>query len=93
MNTNEWKSFVDGNLHAVVLACMSMIATHPEKEKVMALLHSLSSTHAQPEPDDNSETKHYKDGIRGAVSMIQNGVDTALLAQQSKHAKQETGHH
>jgi len=93
MNSNEWKAFVDGNLQAIILACTSMIATHPEKEKVMALLSALSKVHAQPEQGDNSETKHYKDGIRGAVSTIQGGVDQAQLAEQINDLKNQTGSH
>ena len=93
MNSNEWKAHMDGNIQAIILACTSMIATHPEKEKVMALLNALSTSHAQPEQDDNSEMKHYKDGIRGAVATIQNGADTALFAEQTRDLKNQSGSH
>lgn len=86
MNSNEWKSYVEGNLAAVLLACTSMIVTHPEKEKIISSLIALSKDHAQPEEGDSSETKHYKDGIRGAVAMIQDGISVARLADEKNRS-------
>ena len=83
---------VDGTLEAVVLACTSMIATHPEKGKVLALLAALSG-HATESESDNEQTKHYKLGIRTAVATIAKGVQTAQLADHIRDLKRESGTH
>jgi hypothetical protein len=75
-----------------VLACTSMIATHPEKQKVLALLTALTG-HAAEETSDDAEARSYKGGIRSAVSTISKGVQNAELAEQVRSLKKESGTH
>lgn len=88
----EWLAQVNGTLEAVVLACTSMIATHPEKEKVLALLQSLASA-ASDAPGDSPETRSHKLGMRTAVAQIAKGVETARLADEIRGLKNESGTH
>lgn len=88
----NWSAQIQGTMDAVVLACTSMIATHPEKEKVLALLAALASRSTEL-PTDNDQTKCYKLGIRTAVSTIREGVETAQLATQVRDIKRESGTH
>ena len=92
MTADEWHQEVNGTLHAVVLACSSMIATHPEKEKVLALLQALSKQ-ATDELVGNPEKPHYMLGIQSAVSEIQKSVETARLAEEVLSVKRQTGSH
>lgn len=77
----DWKAQVDGTLSAIVLACTSMLAIHPEKEKILALLNVLASKHSVEKEGDNSQTKHYRLGIRQAVSTVAEGVNTVQHAE------------
>jgi hypothetical protein len=92
MTPQEWHAHVNGTLEAIVLACTSMIATHPEKQKVLALLVALSG-HAAEETTDSPEIRSYKTGIRSAVSTMAKGVQNAELAEQVRTLKQESGSH
>ncbi len=92
MTAQEWQQEVNGTLHAIVLACTAMIATHPEKEKVLALLQALSAQVAGIQ-QGSSETLHYTRGIQSAVSEIQKGVETARLAEEVLAVKRQTGSH
>lgn len=76
----DWKAQIDGTLTAIVLACTAMIASHPEKRKILVLLEKLASEHSADAPIDNSQTKHYKLGIREAVSTVAFGVNAAQVA-------------
>jgi|WetSurMetagenome_2_1015567.scaffolds.fasta_scaffold239318_2 hypothetical protein len=76
----DWKAQIDGTLTAIVLACTSMIASHPEKTKILALLENLASKHSAEDSSDNSQTKHYKLGIREAVSTVAYGVSSVQFA-------------
>jgi len=92
MTADEWFQQTSGTLHAVVLACSSMIATHPEKEKVLALLQALSKQTTDAIAS-NPEKPHYMLGIQSAVSEIQKGVETARLAEEVLSVKRQTGSH
>jgi hypothetical protein len=83
---------VNGTLEAIVLACTALTATHPEKEKILALLASLSQS-ATASDADNEDTKSFKLGIRTAVATISKGVENARLAEQVSALKHETGTH
>lgn len=92
MTADEWQQEVNGTLHAVVLVCSTMIATHPERVKVLALLQELAKQ-ATDALASNPEKPHYMLGIQRAVSTIQQSVDTALLAEEVRAVKQQTGAH
>ena len=91
-SVQDWLAQFEGTLQGVVLACTSMIATHPEKEKILSLLNALIQQSA-PSPDDNSQIQNYKLGIRKVVEQISKGVETALLADQIRELKNESGSH
>ena len=92
MTSDEWFAQVSGTMDAVVLACTAMIATHPEKEKVLALLQALAAQ-ANDAPNDSPGTKSHKLGIRTAVSTIAKGVETARLATEIRDLKSLSGSH
>ena len=92
MTPQEWQQEVNGTLTAIVHACTSMIATHPEKQKVLELLQALSAQ-AIGAPEDTPETQHYKRGMQSAVSLIHKGVETARLAEEVLALKHQTGSH
>ena len=87
ITTENWKAQIDGTLFAIVLACTSMIAGHPEREKILASLEKLASTHSKEEEGDNSQTKHYKIGIREVVSTIAGGVAAVQFATMPTQGK------
>jgi len=78
ISIEDWKAQIDGTLTAIVLACTSMIASHPEKKKLLALLENLASKHSAEDASDDSQTKHYKLGIREAVATVAFGVGKAI---------------
>lgn len=80
MNAEEWTAQVDGTIHALVLACSSIIATHPEREKITTMLHSLLG-HAAEATDDTATKKHFKLGIRTTTATLLEGVNTAKQAE------------
>ena len=93
MSNQSIESFfaqVNGTLNAIVLACTALTATHPEKEKVLALLRALAGNAAES-PDDNETAKRYEQGIREAVATIETGVETARLADDVRSIKSESG--
>ena len=92
MTHQEWFAQTTGTVEAIVLACTSMIATHPEKEKVLALLQALSAD-AAASPEDTLERQRYKLGIREAVSRIAKGVEIAQLATEVRDLKTSSGSH
>lgn len=92
MTIEEWIHQVDGTIQAVLLACTSMIATHPEKEKVLALLQALSAR-ANDEPEDTLEIRSRKGGIRTAVATIAKGVETVRLATEIRDLKSSSASH
>src|SRR5205085_613724 len=83
---------VSGTLDAIVLACTALTATHPEKEKVLALLAGMAQSAAAADSDDEN-AKHYKLGMRTAVANIAKGVEAARLAEEIRDLKSETGSH
>lgn len=83
---------VNGTLEAVVLTCSSLVATHPNKEQVLALLNTLLGNAADADGDSDA-VKHYKLGIRNAVASVAKGVETARLAEQVRDLKSESGSH
>lgn len=85
MTIEEWAHQIDGTIQAVLLACTSMIATHPEKEKVLALLQSLAAQAADV-PQDSPEIRARKAGMRSAIGVIATGVSTAQVAAERKTA-------
>lgn len=80
ITVEDWKAQMDGTLSAILLACTAMIAGHPEKEKILALLNNLALKHAAEEASDNSQTKHYKLGIRQGVATVAEGVSSVQFA-------------
>ena len=84
----EWLSEFQGVVDAVLLVCTSMIATHPEKEKVLALLASLTKE-ATETPQDNQQTRRYKLGMRQVVSAIEQGVKMSQFGVE----RQKLGSH
>lgn len=88
ITVEEWQAQLNGTVHAILLAYTSMIATHPERKKILASLENLSSKHSKEEEGDNSQTKHYKLGIREAVSMIAYFVDGAQFATMPAQGKE-----
>ncbi len=92
MSLEEWLAQTNGTLQAIVLACTALIATHPEKEKVLALLQALTEQAADV-PQDTPERQHYKLGIREAVSQMAKGVETAQLATEIRDLKSSSGTH
>lgn len=83
---------VQGTMDAVVHTCVALVSTHPEKEKVLALLAGLS-TSASPSETDNEQIKSYKLGIQKVVESLAKGVETAQLAKQVRDIKKESGTH
>src|SRR3990172_1903912 len=79
----EWLSEFQGVLDAVLLVCTSMIATHPEKEKVLALLAPLIKESAET-PQDNQQTRRYKLGMRQVVSSVEQGVKMSQLGAERR---------
>jgi len=74
----DWKAQIDGTLTAIVLACTATIASHPEKKKILALLENLALMHSLEDASDDSQTNHYKLGIREAVATVAFGVGKAV---------------
>jgi hypothetical protein len=92
MTPQEWHAQFNGTLEALVLACASMIATHPEKQKVLALLTTLSGR-AEGEPTDSPEDRNFKIGIQNAVATIASSVRNAELADEVFSLKKQSGSH
>lgn len=78
-SVGEWTAEVDGMVHALILVCTSMIAVHPEREKVLGVLKNLITDKAIEQPGDNAETKSYKRGIHKVAATLQQAVKTAQL--------------
>ena len=92
MTAQEWQQEVNGTLSAIVPACTSMIATHPEKEKVLALLQGLTGP-ATDAPEDTPERRSHKLGMRTAIATLGQGVATAQLAEEVRSLKKGSGSH
>ena len=92
MTAQEWLAQVNGTMEVILLACTSMIATHPEKEKVLALLQGLTGP-ATDAPEDTPEKRSHKLGMRTAIATLGQGVATAQLAEEVRSLKKESGSH
>jgi hypothetical protein len=81
-----------GQMDAVVLACSTMVATHPEHGKILAALSALAEK-AQVSAEENSQAQHYKMGVLGAVKVIAQGAETARLAEDFRDINKDSGAH
>ena len=88
----NWVAQMNGVIDGVVLACTAMLATHPEREKVLETLQGLVKSVADA-PQDTPETQSYKRGIRAVVERFAHGADTAQSAEQVRSQKKKGGLH
>lgn len=86
----QWIAWANGGLDAITHACTTMLATHPEREKVLALL-SEQIKMASDEPQDSHEIRNYKRGMREALQKFQHGAEVALTAEAVRALKAKDG--
>nr|WP_320132287.1 hypothetical protein [uncultured Holophaga sp.] len=80
MNVEEWTAHIDGTLHTMILATSSLLATHPEREKLAIVLQALAEG-AEDHPDDSGQSRAFKAAVRKAVATMLQGIATSQQAE------------
>lgn len=70
-----------GKMDAIVKALTALIATHPEKEKVIRSLDALLQS-ASDNDSDNANIKSYKLGVRRTVERLTKSAKQSLRVEQ-----------
>ena len=84
----EFLARVNGTVNTLALACIAMIATHPNREQIGRLLQGLLEKTLKDGVD-----KDFVLGTRETVEMILNGIASAESRETMRVQPMETGPH
>jgi hypothetical protein len=84
-STEDFLAQVNGTIEALVLGFGILAATHPEKEKVTALIKTMIDQYAPESDADTPNVKALKAGMKKAAETLLGSIAVANLALQAKN--------